>query len=583
MIRNLLNSIRICSVIVLLPLSLKAEEVEIISFSETFGNSQSGDILNVQMLDKNQRTSKYSSKIVIVNEGELRDEVKKCLYYAASVWENNMPDMGTIRLQICEEEIEEDIRTDVQTAIIGNMYFPLTLKRYINKESAEAYSAPDAVITVKSPNNWDYNIGDDISDRSKNLAFGFMRAIARVLGFGSCITISEEDGYVFKTKRMHYIFHTLVEDSSGNKLIDIPLSGGRKNPYLTAFIEKPSETFWVVTKNSRFELQSPPYTLDNLPFLYVKDSKSLMRGNVNQGDFFLQIDNGTKEILHEIGWANFNEPTLSIASSDLDATGLGCAYQPHEFYIVKESVNIVNPEWRLVVPLKNGDLKEIYLQDNNLSCTVPIIENPDLYQINQDGDIKCKLYFSCMIDGKEVNAKPYTLTLELAPFIEKVDVIKIVDNSPYKSYDVHYRVKYRGSETIHVSVEEEYSSILKSKYIKEPYIVEGIASHITSPYCAWIDFQVENQYGEATYTIELGPYGEILQCYRKSDFASWNQSRIERKIDSVEDKYDVMDTYGRKIAEINNLGDLDKIDYKGLLIIVQKRGNNIINSYKILK
>ena len=78
-------------------------------------------------------------------------------------------------------------------------------------------NTPDGIITINSNTDWDYNIGDNISSDKKNLSFGIMRAVARILGFGSSVQVESPGNYSFADKRLHSVFDSMVSDSSNKK------------------------------------------------------------------------------------------------------------------------------------------------------------------------------------------------------------------------------------------------------------------------------------------------------------------------------------------------------------------------------
>ena len=73
------------------------------------------------------------------------------------------------------------------------------------------------------------------------------------------------------------------------------------------------------------------------------------------------------------------------------------------------------------------------------------------------------------------------------------------------SYNVNCKVDYQGAGGLYVSLEEEYSSLLRSQFVREPYLAHFSFDNISSHYYAWIDIKAENEYGSDTYTIELPP------------------------------------------------------------------------------
>lgn len=269
-----------------------------------------------------------------------------------------------------------------------------------------------------------------------------------------------------------------------------------------------------------------------------------------------------------------NVPTIS--SDDVADNGLASAYTSHHFIIDKGDLAISNPKWILQMPLSDGKIQEIQLRDDTFSCTTPIIQNEESFKINLNGNIEAKLYLTCEIDGKEVVANPFKIFFELKPLIEYAIIEKIVDNSPLDSYDAYYKVKYLGADKIKVTVEEEFSSILKSNYLYEPYIAFGVADHITAPFYAWIYFIAENKYGRAVYTIELQPFGVVQD-------PSTNDSRpINIDEFNINESFEIYDPSGIQLGKIGSLSELKSIQYKGVAIIKRIVNNEIIETKKVV-
>ena len=75
---------------------------------------------------------------------------------------------------------------------------------------------------------WDYSVGEKISANENNLTYGLVRAIGRILGFGSTIKINNNGNYYFGSKRAFSYFDGLITTSDNKFLTNIPLMGGKK-------------------------------------------------------------------------------------------------------------------------------------------------------------------------------------------------------------------------------------------------------------------------------------------------------------------------------------------------------------------
>lgn len=558
-----------------------AQELTTVEYSDSYTQRAGSTMKRVPMLSKEERTGTQSSIINIKYANEIDYEYKKAIEYAASVWGSYIVNSVPLYIEVQLTELEEDIRTTVQYRTKDGLKIPIALFAYQQGNKDRDHDNPDGIIAINTHTNWDFGLGENSTENAPNLAYGVMRAIARILGFGSDVVIDNSGNYKFSDKREHTIFNTLVENGSGKKLKDISVYGGRPNSELKSFAEESAQTFWVNTSNGKFQLSSPPYNALRPPFVYLKDENSLMRPTLYNGDHILAIDTSTQTIINELGWNVKTPVKINIQSSDVPNTGLASAYTQHYFSIDKGNLNIANPVWTLSMQLSDGSTETTFLTDKNLTCTTLPIVNENRYKIEQDGLIKASLNFSCTIDGKEEKAMPYSLYLELKPFIEYAKIEKIVDNYPYDSYDAHFSVKYRGAESITYFVEEEYSTVLIAKIINEPYLAYGVADHITSSDYAWIDFTAENSYGSATYTIELMPYGETLKDNhaQRLDSRKYNNCGLTYQ----DNNYDAYDIQGNFLGRYRSIDEIKASPLKGLLIFKVHNRDGLIRTFKITK
>lgn len=561
--------------------SMRGQEHTWVSYSDTFvENSTSHN--NIPMLSKGLRKSSSAASVTVINENELDDNVLKSLWYALSVWKPMLSNVGNICIEVHVEEIDEDIRTDVLYCVNADGFSePNALYTYLNGTLEMDATFPDGIITINSKSDWDYDLRENIDGSKKNLAYGIMRSFARILGFGSNVEVLGNGLYQFGDKRRHTVFNDLVSDSNGKKLSSLGLI--RPNSELKTYIESGAKSFWVNTKTGNYKLQSPPFTKDNIPFVYLDDVNSLMGKVLQIGDYQLDVDEKTINILNELGWNMRPASQLRISSTDVPESGVTSAYTAHTFKIVSTNMDITSPRWELELPLKNGNKQVLNLTDKGLSCTVPSIQNESRYKVNMDGEIEAKLQFFGTINGNELGSEVYRLYLELKPIIEYAKVDNIVDNSPLDSYDVYYTVKYKGADKIKVSLEEEYNTQLRSRYYNEPYLLSGIVDHIMSPYYAWIDFIAENKYGKVVETIELGPYGEI-SSFGLPESIDINEQVTHANMcdtESAVDKIEVYDVNGSKICEIEHISELGALN--GFFILKHMKNGSLSNTTKMVQ
>lgn len=248
-------------------LPIFAQDYIELTFSDTFSDnnySYSG----IPALSKEKRVNSHAPSIIISGESDLEEQVSKSLDYAMSVWKSCIIGDTEIFIEIRFEDIEEDIKTTVRYQRKDDLMFPVALYAYLENMTGRDQNTPDGIITINSNTDWDYNIGDNISSDKKNLSFGIMRAVARILGFGSSIQVESQGNYSFADKRLHSVFDSMVSDSSNKKLTSIGVNRGKPSQELKEYVESPGKTFWLNTGKVIYQLAEPPYTKDNPPFVF---------------------------------------------------------------------------------------------------------------------------------------------------------------------------------------------------------------------------------------------------------------------------------------------------------------------------
>ena len=549
------NKISIISLLccVLFNVDIFAQEYVELTYSDTYEVAQS-NMQNLPMLNKSLRKNAGSPSIIISGDAEFNEQTSNVIDYVMSVWESHIVNGVNLNVKIeLSNSIVEDIQTVVRYQVRNDVLYPVALNAYMDNSYERENPYEDGIIRINSNTVWDYALGDNISPSGKNLALGLMRAMARIMGFGSTVSINDNGDYYFVDKTYHSIFNTLVSNSSNKNLTSIDINNGKPNSLLKSYIEESNQSFWITANNGKYKLASSPYSYNNVPFAYLEqdsDNASLMSANLSTGTYVLQIDETTQDILNSLGWNTQKPASITIIGEDVPETGLASAYESHRFTISKKDISITNPQWTLNIPDSNGDLEIITLKDEGLSCTTPPITDENKYIINSDGEIEAQLFFTCVSNGQVIKTPPFKIYFELKPIIEYATILDIHDNAPYVSYDATYKVKYRGTDRIKVSVEEEYGSKVKSRYINEPYIAFGTADHITSPYYAWIDFIAENEYGKSIYTIELQPYGVTSNVSTIDNANRLEHSKLNQCHNDVIEVYNMTGTNLDKNLEI---------------------------------
>lgn len=276
--------------------------------------------------------------------------------------------------------------------------------------------------------------------------------------------------------------------------------------------------------------------------------------------------------------SNKSASKIEIIAEDIQDDGLASAYIPHKFKVLTGDYEVTNAKWELILPTVDGINLIKVLPSQGHNCEIaPLFDEDtddyDNYVVNQDGCIESVVKFSGTLNGGELVEATYKIDFELKPIILSVKILDIIDNSPLDSYDVHFEVHYRGADKLHVAIEEEFGSVIRVKYLYGAYLVQGIADHITSPFYAWIDLEASNEYGSATYTIELEPYGVPGEQLNNG------QSTIH-EIASDSTLYKVYDLNGIELCIVKSLQELALKGYHGLYIIHKYDNNILTKSFK---
>ncbi len=555
----------------------KAQDTENITYDDYFSSTEYIGH-KASLKSKEQRSSSLAATIVPITSIN-DDNILKCIEYCINIWGTHIISQAPIHIEFeLSDQIEADIKTDVKYKNKGTDYYPTSLyfflypnENYFNSDITRI----DGKITINSLIDWDYSIGSNISENKKNLTSSLLKSVARVFGCGSSVSTNNNSQYFFSHKRGYNCYDKLIQSSDNIQLSEIPLNGGRPNQDLTNYIDYPNRLFKLNTKNKSINLASPPYSQSRMPFSELNEPNSLLSIPELTSNHIFQIDDYTQCILEEIGWDISSPIPLFIKGADITDNGLASAYKSHSFYVEGEINNLKNTYWVLSMPLSKGGYSELILDDTDFKCTVPAIEDEKLYKININGDIEGNLTFIGDRDGMIVKSFPFKIYFELKPLIENVEIINVIDNSPYDSYDVHYRVKYRGADMLRVSVDEEYGSHQNTSYITEPVIATGITNHITSPFYAWIDFVVTNKYGRSSFTLEFEPYGifaggyynnEEEICLQANNLSTLYDIPTLSRTDEA-DLFKIYDLNGVLLFEGNSLDRINIMGYRGLIII----------------
>lgn len=559
----------------------KSQEVEKLTFVEKF--QQGGNTTVTSILPKEQRLSSgYQGTIKINWSGEVPDSVRICAEVAADIWCSCLDNNDTIRLECHYEELDNN--NDVEVEILyrpkTDIYYPTSLYSHLWGVDFGELTNADAEIYINKKMVWDCSHNEIIVPSARNMTYAMMRAIAISLGFGSSVTkktIRGNEIIVFGSKSGCSIFDSFIFSSDGQYLKNINNIGNRNNPALTSFSEPKNGIYiYALTQDDKYKLYAPSSFEIYKSLTYLDNEESLMHYDLRTGTKQFRVDEVTKELLHAIGWNFKASKDIEIVGEGINENGITSAYEGHTFSL-RNNVGgtITNACWKYTLPLANGGDTIISTSENTLVFSIGSVNDESKYKININGDIYGKVSFTGSINGKVVQ-DTYNLSLELKPHINNVNIILKKESHLIDYYDISFVVEYTGTNMVTVSVEEEYSSKLRSQSVYEPFLAHVYIQSITSFNYAWIDIEAENKYGKDIYTVELPPFeGENNRNLIMSGEQAYPQSQNYTDID-------VFDINKNKISRIQNLKELHTL-HPGLYILKYYKEKECVKTTKYMR
>lgn len=483
--------------------------------------------VSVPMLPLEKRLSSKAAKIRVFGNDSLPDYVLECAEKVKSVWSSIIQNNVDCEIEIKFESQDCDIKTSVKHCQTSTSCCPyaLYLARTQNNNvvSSDKTSSKDpsedkyaGCITINSDVRWDSYTGDNIDSSKKNLSYGLTRAMCRIFGFGSPISLYQEpDDYRYPTSfKYHTPFDSLVVRSDKKHLRDIACYPNRSNPKLVDFITTPGVKFFAGDTIDLYQLADPPYSQSNLPFTAMKNG--MMSADITLGDHVLQVDNAVIDILTKMGWTTKRRENIGIICTDSAKNSFVDPLASHSFMVVKynydstsrdtvTTAEVKGGSWRLTLPLKDsGDCRTVYYKDNGGTCIIPPITYYDSYYADVNGVIEARLEYCFDINGVTFKTDPYVLNILVNPSVESVTVkgIRWISGSRYA---VDLEVKTFGAEYIKMECVEEFSQTARVQTVHEYPTIECSTPSLFSEGYAWIILTAVNCLGTSDYIVEITP------------------------------------------------------------------------------
>lgn len=581
--KRLTSTFMLFLLVLLHSFEVHSQTILTIDYIDHFQQNESNIAFSKQILPKLLRSNDYNSIPFNISFGEnVPDSVSKSVEVAVDIWRSclNMNSDYEIRIDVEWTGLPDDV--DVKTSVSYSSYngslYPTSLINSLTNSKTLGES-PDAIITINKNKNWYCGYNVDTNLNSNSLLQAMLRSVANALGFGS--SLKQVRDVVRFSNRYPSIFDKLLESSNGSYLKNYSATGINRNDYLLRFATGKFGDVFISGMNtnvndSTYKMYTPSEFDGYKSLKYLDNHHSLMHYRLDNSCRILQVDSVTVNVLNKLGWDVRTQKAIdfSIVGDNISENGITSAYTSHTFHIEGYgSENITNGKWTFILPSNDGNDIVVQQSEGNLSFQIEAVNNPDLYRINVNGDIYGRIVFTGIINGKSIKIL-YNLTLELKPKISSVEFTRC-NNEGNASYNVNCKVDYKGAESLYVSLEEEYSSLLRTQFVREPFFAHFSCNNISPNYYAWIDIKAENEYGYDTYTVELSPVSQSINTIMG------NMTSIIKTKASF-DYIKVYNAGGLYLKTVKSLGETINMP-SGIYILNFYNDNKLVKSSKLLK
>lgn len=508
------------------------------------------------------------------------EKIVACMDYAKSIWQKIIQDslQFTIKLMYKNQD-KDDITTEVSYKKGKGVSYPMS---YIAPQSRSVAGT----IIVNPSSNWDYSTGDNMDSDKKNLCFALLRAIGRIMGFGSSIKINSIGKYYFFAQQYHTNFENLVYRSDGVALSSHRVVGNVDGRWeldsLTNFVNAPGYSFYIKDNKNEYELAEGPYTAANPPLTALADG--LMCPEIAVGDAYLSVDDDTWRVMELLGWEvrkSNNTARIQYDDDNADESGILDPYISHCFSIPKPIQQLEKIKWTLYLPLKDGREYKFEVAADCFDCEVPpvteVYPEEELY-VNSDGIIPARLEFSWLRSDVPLKLHPYRIFYEAKPRIAEARITNITISDDDFYYKADYEVEYSGAESIEVLTEEEFTPISRTWEIHEPGFAKGSTAWMIRDGYAWIGFRAVNNGYKAVYMIEIEPGAENWyplenpEMYLSPERPS---GIMDLRLPEAPSKIRAYDLTGNLVWEGTDMNGLEHSGHKGIIIVAIENDNEV--------
>lgn len=433
-------------------------------------------------------TSRKGKFIVSYDDNYFMTEgVKHCLKLAMDNWEDKINILKPVQFYVCvSEELDMEIALKTTVGYVRSNGIAYA-DNLINQTMQNDVSIKDSVCVnalVDWNTSWSY---DDGYDGTVNLTNGFMRSIARILGFG-CSIVNRSGSVNFALNRSPSEFDKLVFNGD-TRLSDLAMS----RPGLV-------EQFFQGDTQLRFDSQV--YDLYDVgSFVSGKSGLYFSLGFDNLMEFTLNdqmetqsLNQETLNVIRKIGW-DISDVDNEIICDSTNALGYGSIYRNYNFSLKNCPCDDMNDiQW--IYQIYNNDVNDyetIYSESDLQFCVQPTVV---------EGSFDDFVCHQARVLAK-VNSKEYSfpLNLETRPLIESVDILSITPTDS-QHCSVSISIKQRGAACGTILVSDDSGAVHEYNYTGGVITVSSIYRGQN----IYVDVTLENSYGSSNKFIVETPY-----------------------------------------------------------------------------
>ena len=528
-----------------------AQDINFVTYNENF-SQDTASVRNAPLRAKAMRKAKnHGGEIVLNYISSVPDSIRDAIEVAKLLWEECLP---------CKVHIKIDVKFSTNTSEM-TVIVPYKSIQYVDTlypaSYYETYIANNATldnhgtVIFSDAVNWCCKYINSNSANQKNISTAMLRAIARVLGFGSTIVGDDHNRVYFQNSKAGCTpFEHLIYNDEGIPLTSIP-RGRSKNDNVDLHRYCQTGNLWLKWVGNQFKLYAPAQFESDKSLVLLDEPGSLMHHNMPAGSNYLDIDSTTKEILKAIGWDFENNPPVEIYCQDIPSTGITSVYNPYIFEIRNLGANISSIHWEYQVKSNNGEYHTVSQQLNGQTFLVNPSDFLSESHINPEGDIDGMICMTYNLNNEEITAY-FKLTFECAPKIISI-YDKMEHDCGYITYfDYSFNVSYRGATSVTIGVEEEYNPYYKIIQIDEPILAHAYLKYINRGRMTWVDVSVTNEYGTDMQTIE---FPVQHRSYAKELPSGNIDCEIKNNDINYIDIYSLDGTFLKRVKSISELKD----------------------------